>query len=283
MARCTRNDCRRWRPDILVRYAGVGLQVDGGWFCSPACVESVTEQRLRSVRGQAGQMPPVPTLRLGVLLLHQGVLTSADLAKALAAQRLSGRQLGAELLHLGLADVAGVLRGLAAQAGVSYLPAVDPVCVRNAPGGLSLDEVRALGVVPIHVDESNRTLVVACQAPMPRAALSTLRQLTGWTPEPLLVSDADWQILRQNYGTTAAPSRRRVAFTRVQGAGDAAARIAATAARGGAVTVTAAHGESSVMVRVETPDAIDTLMMRHDSDTRDIKDISEWPAATTSH
>jgi hypothetical protein len=277
MARCSRNDCRRWRPDTLVRHAHIGLQVDGAWFCSSACVASATEQRLLGVRRPTALAPAVPALRLGVLLMHQGAITSANLSNALAAQRHSGRRLGAELLHLGLVDAVSVLRGLSAQAGVSYLAAVDPACVLNAPGGLSTDEVRALGVVPIQVNESNRTLVVACQAPLPRAALSALRQLTGWTPEPLLVSDIDWQTLMHNYGATAPPSERRVEFTRVQGVGDAAARIAAAAASVGTITLTEAHCDSSIWVRIESPGAIDTLLMRHE------KDNSEWPAATTSH
>jgi hypothetical protein len=277
MARCSGNDCRRWRPDAVVRYARVGLQVDGAWFCSAACVERATHKRLLGVRRPGTQLPAIPALRLGVLLLHQGAISSADLTKALGAQRVSGRRLGAELQHMGLADAVSVLRGLSAQAGVSYLTAVDPSGVRHAPGGLSTDEVHALGVVPVQVDESNRLLVVACQAPLPRAALSALRQLTGWTPEPLLVTDADWHTLSENYGSAAPVSERRVEFVRVQNVEDAAGRIAAVAATEGAITVTEAHCGSSTWVRVESPGATETLLMRHD------RDISEWPVATTSH
>ena len=136
--------------------------------------------------------------------------------------------------------------GLSAQAGVSYLMAVDPACVRSAPGGLSADEVRALGVVPIQVDETNRLLVVACQAPLPRAALSALRQLTGWTPEPLLVSDVDWQLLIRAYGSAVTRRQQRVVFERVRDIDELAARIAAAAANDRTVTITEAHyGQST--------------------------------------
>ena len=277
MARCSRNNCRTWRPDILVRYAHLGLKVDGAWFCSAACVESATQQRRAGVRRFDAHVPAVPALRLGVLLLHQGAITSAELGQALGAQRITGRRLGAELQHMGLTDAESVLRGLSAQAGVSYLAAVDPACVRNAPAGLSTDEIRALGVVPIQVDESNRLLLVACQAPLPRAALSALRQLTGWTPEPLLVSDVDWQTLMHNYGATATATERRVEFVRVQDVEEAAARIAAAAANEGAITLTEAHCDSSTWVRIQSPGAINTLLMRHGKDNR------EWQAAITSH
>jgi hypothetical protein len=263
---------------MLIRFAQLGMQVDGAWFCSPACVESTAKRRLLGVRRPGTSVPPIPALRLGVLLLHQGAVTSSQLATALGTQRVSGRRLGAELLHLGLTDAESVLRGLSAQAGVSYLTTVDPGCVRTAPGGLSADEVRALGVVPIQVDEANRLLVVACQAPIPRAALSALRQLTGWTPEPLLVSDGDCQRLMQSYGSAGGPSHRRVAFSRVRDVDAAAARIAAAAANDGAITVTQAHYETSTWVRVEGRGAIDTLLMPAEEEEDD-----ECQAAATSH
>ena len=276
MAQCAHDECRRWRPDLLVRYARTGLRVDGAWFCSPACVEFAARRRLRSRHRTAGTtVPPVPALRLGVLLLHQGAITSTQLARALAAQPLTGRRLGAQLQDMKLADAEIVLRGLSAQAGVSYLTAVDPACVRSAPGGLSTDEVRALGVVPIQVDEANRLLIVACPAPVPRAALSALRQLTGWTPEPLLVTDADWQLLTRAYGSAAVTRHRRVEFDRVRDVDAAAARIAAAASEG-AITVTQAHDEKATWVRVEGNGLVSTLLMPR-------KEDEECLAVTTSH
>jgi hypothetical protein len=274
MARCSHSDCRAWRPDALVRF-GSGVLMDGDWFCSPACVAAATRRRLAAARPAQRLVPPVPTLRLGVLLLHAGAVTSADLARALSAQRRSGRRLGAELLALGLAEITTVLRGLSAQAGVSYLAGVDASTVRSGPGGLSRDEVRALGVVPIHVDEPSRLVVVACQAPLPRAALSALRQLTGWAPDPLLVSDADWEALMASYGTEASPARR-LEFVKVHNAAAAADHIAASAAMEGTITVTEAKCDTSTWLRVEGPSAISTLLVPYDED-------GEWQAATTSH
>jgi len=261
MARCSHNDCRRWRPDILVRYARLGSRVDGAWYCSPPCVELTAKRRLLQVRPPSASIPPIPGLRLGVLMLHQGAITSTQLSEALNAQRVTGRPLGVQLQEMKMADAESVLRGLSAQAGVSYLTTIDPACVRSAPGGLSPDEVRALGVVPIQVDETNRLLVVACQAPLPRAALSALRQLTGWTPEPLLVSDSDWQRLIRAYGSAVTHRQQRVAFDRVRDIDELAARIAAAAANDHSVTVTEAHYDQSTWVRVTGQGAISTMLM----------------------
>jgi hypothetical protein len=277
VARCSRNDCRKWWPDALVRFTRSGLHVDGAWFCSAVCVETATHQRLLGVRRWGSHAPAIPALRLGVLLLHQKTITPGDLGEALASQQISGRRLGAELQQMGLADRVSILQALAAQAGVSYLTSVDPACVRNAPGGLSPDEVRALGVVPIQAHEVNRRLVVACRAPLPRSALSALRQLTGWAIEPLLVSDPDLQTLMHGYGSTAFPAERHVGFINVHNVGDAAARIAAAALSARTITLTEAHSDLATWVRIEHGGGVDTLFMRHDEENQ------EWPAATTLH
>ena len=274
MARCTHDACGRVRPNFLLRYTRMGLRVDGAWFCSPSCVEVATAERLRGARRAGSPLRPVPPLRLGVLLLHQGAVTSAELNQALSAQRVSGRRLGAELLQRGSVDVDSVLKALAAQAGARYLTAVDPACVRTGPGGLSRDEVRALGVVPIQVVAADRLILVACPAPLPRAALSALRQLTGLTPEPLLVSDDDWKALNDAYGTAPADPQRQTAFAVVRDVADAAAQVAAAAAAQGSVTVTEAYGDTSVWLRINGPSAIKTLLMPREG--------SEWLAATTS-
>jgi hypothetical protein len=211
-----------------------------------------------------------------VLLLHQGVITSGDLAQALASQRTTGRPLGEELLHMGLADPVSVLRALAAQSGVNYLATVDPASVGGAPGGLSPDEVRALGVVPIQFHEASRRLVVACRAPLPRAALAALRQLTGWTPEPLFVSDTDLATLMHSYGTSAPAPQRRVGFVNARNVNDAAAHIAAVAENERAITLTEAHSDWATWVRIESVGAVDTLFMRYEESL-------ECPVATTLH
>src|SRR5204862_4721441 len=114
--------------------------------------------------------------------------------------RQSGLKLGAQLRAMGAVDAGAVLRTLATQAGISYIAALDPQCVQDAPGGLSPDAVRALGIVPFNAPEKGR-IRVAVTAPVPRVAFGALRQLTGWTPEPYLVDNDNWEALVQAYGS----------------------------------------------------------------------------------
>ncbi len=169
MPRCAGEDCGRWRPDVLVRH-GAGANIDGRWFCSRECIERMARQLLVDVRPALAAIPTVPPARLGAILRQQGVCGSAEIERALEAQRHTGLRLGEQLLAMGVTEPRPLLRALAAQAGVSYLANVDAALVRKAPGGLSSDAVRALGLMPISEAVGGR-IRVACPAPIPRRAL----------------------------------------------------------------------------------------------------------------
>jgi hypothetical protein len=260
MARCARKSCRRWRPDVLVRRLGKGLLVGPAWFCSPDCVAAETLARLRRLPAPSPAPEPlvVPPLRLGVLLLHQGAITPSQLSVALRAQQASGRRLGEEAVRLGLCAPEAILKGLAAQAGVSYLTAVRPARMGAAPA-LSADEVCALGLVPIGAVESKHLLMVACAAPVPRAALSAVVQLTGWTAEPYLVSDSDLETLMTAYGASVPGPRLATHFVTARDADDAARRIAAAVADEHNVSMTEAHCAPFTWVRVAGTRTVSTL------------------------
>jgi hypothetical protein len=261
MARCGRNECRKWRPNMVVNAAGIGLRVDEQWFCSAACVEAAAERRLGDVRQASAGVSGVPPLRLGVLLLHQNAVSREVLAQALEMQKGTGLRLGAQLLRMNACEGGAILRALAAQAGVSFLSAVDLKSVADAPGGFSSDEVQALGLVPFRADAARQRLLVACRAPLPRAALAALRQLAQWNPEPYIVSDADAEALLQAYGTGRAEGRRKIAFTRVRAVHDAARGIATAAAADRAVSVTETRWEPYTLVRVEGPTRITSMLV----------------------
>ncbi|GAG35525.1 unnamed protein product, partial [marine sediment metagenome] len=62
------------------------------------------------------------SLRLGEMLVEQGVITRENVEAALACQRETGKSFGAVLVELGHATEADVVNCLALQAGVPYLP-----------------------------------------------------------------------------------------------------------------------------------------------------------------
>jgi hypothetical protein len=277
MPRCARDECRRWRPDTAARYAGLGLRVDDDWFCSSSCVALMAAERLRVTPPRHTGPLPVPPPRLGTLLVHQGAITPAHLDAALAAQKLSGAKLGAELVRLGYTDATAVLRALAAQAGVSYLTAVDVSTVRTAPGGLCVDEVRALGLVPIRAVDASGVLIVACTAPLPRAALNALGALTQWKPVPYLVTDEDLTTLMNAYGSGLTADLPRVRAASVATVAAAARRIADAATTERSIRVAEVHLDPFTWIRVAGRSGVDAMLLSRASEE------GLWPAATIRH
>jgi hypothetical protein len=279
MARCASEGCQRWCPDIFAR-RGAGTSIDGHWFCSAHCVEQMARRRLMAARPLATGIPAVPPLRLGVLLRHAAGVSAHDITCAVALQRQSRLKLGAQLRAMGAVSGDDVVRGLAAQAGISYITALDPVCVRDAPGGLSPHAVRALGVVPFNPPEHGR-IRVAVAAPVPRVAFGALRQLTGWTPEPYLVDDDNWAALMNAYGA-GVPGKALpgplVEFVQAHSLSDAAARIAAAATSGGRTRVTEAHWDPYTWVRVQGEGVIRDVLLSREPDKE-----RPCPAGNTSH
>ena len=243
MPRCADASCVRWRPAFGV---WGGLRLNGAWFCSRSCAAAAVRRGLESppaVGESAGALPP---LRIGALLRHHGAITQAQLDEALASQRKSGLRVGAELQRLGYVSSGTLVRALAAQAGVSYLTAVDSARVRRAPGGLSVDMVRALGLLPFEAQDQR--LHVLCTAPLPRPALRALARLTGWTAEPYLVDDAVWERALDNYAPDANERHRSDVVHDVE---TASGHVVAAAAGGRNAVVRYAGCGDFVWVRVE--------------------------------
>jgi hypothetical protein len=278
MARCTRETCRRWRPDSAVRLFGLGLKVDGAWFCSDRCVEAEATRRLQDVRSR-DIVRQTPLLRLGTVLLQQHGVTARNLTEALRVQRRSGLRLGDQLQKLGFSSREAVLRALAAQCGVRYLAAIDQTAVKSAPGHLSPDEVRALGIVPF--SETGERLQVACTAPLPYAALDAVTTLIGRQVEPYLVSDDDFVRLQNAYVEGADGGDRAVTTTTVRDIKDGASRIAAAAARAGDVTVKEANVDAYTWVRIAANGRISTLLVP--PYPQQLEEHDAWLAATTRH
>ncbi|MGE0039786.1 MAG: hypothetical protein AB7H88_00610 [Vicinamibacterales bacterium] len=261
MPRCARAECGRWRPDLLVRNVRVGLHLDNRWYCSPGCVETATRRRLSAPRPLSLRPPAIPPLRLGTLLIHLGAATPALLRQAADAQRRSGLRIGAQLRAMGVVSATDVLRGLSAQAGVGYLTHLDPSCVREAPGRLSADAVRALGVVPVEADAHVQRLRVACVAPVPRVAIAALYELTRWAIEPFLVSDEHLEPLMTAYAEAAGNRTPAIAAHTVRRVDEAAKWVARAAAAGPGVRMTEARFDPYQWVRLESEARVEDVLI----------------------
>jgi hypothetical protein len=263
MARCARKECGRWRPDALVHWSRSGLRLNGDWYCSSPCLELTARRRLHDAQhaphAPLRQAPLVPPLKLGVLLMHQATITPTILERGLRMQGRTRLPLGRQLQRLGYVTSQDVLRALAAQAGVSYLTAVDGTALHPAPGGLSRETVRALGLVPIDVDVDRRRMKVACLAPLPRLALAAMAHLTGRVIEPYFVADEDWPAVLAAYGIARTAARNAAA--QVENVLDAAAHVARAARDAHDVRLLHARCDPYMWVRLEAGDGFEDMLL----------------------
>ena len=271
MPRCADLTCGRWRPELLAPKWASGIRFNGRWYCSRECVELAARAGLDVPAVPAATASALPPLRLGVLLRHMGVISEANLDKALAAQRESGLRLGAQLQRLGLVATESILKALAAQGSVSYLATFDAGRVLHGPSWLPAQTVRALGVVPFEVDESQRKLRVVCTAPVPRTALRALLKLTGYTAEPYLIEDEVWEHALNMYRPAPAQTAQRGDAVMVSGVAAAAARVADTALADRALTMRAASCDRYTWVRLEGPTHISDLLVNRSQERANVR------------
>jgi type IV pilus assembly protein PilB len=116
--------------------------------------------------------------RFGQLLIEAGVVTSADLDKALESQKATGERLGEALVKLKLASEIDIVQALASQLGIEIfdpakVPTIEPEVILTIPEHLARHHV-ALAVA-----REGDHLTVAMADPLDLVAIDDIRVATG--------------------------------------------------------------------------------------------------------
>src|SRR5690349_14352544 len=127
---------------------------------------------------------PADTLRIGELLLKEGLITKEQLDKALQEQRQNGTRVGYNLVKLGFIQELDLVKVLARQ---SKMPAVDlskweadPKIIKLIPSDLAIKNL----VLPLKRD--GRTLTVAMADPTNFAVVEDLKFITRYDIMPVI-------------------------------------------------------------------------------------------------
>jgi type IV pilus assembly protein PilB len=140
-------------------------------------------------------------LRLGDILLQQGVIDEAKLNAALSDQRAFGGKLGRTLVDLGYVTEDQLVHALATQLG---LDTIDLARVEIPPEALSIlpvDACERYGVFPVRVDVQRRVLWLATAEP-DQKTLEEVARIAQYTLEPILcsMSNIDRAVRRYYFG-----------------------------------------------------------------------------------
>jgi type IV pilus assembly protein PilB len=132
-------------------------------------------------------------LKLGELLIKEGLITPADLDKAISFQRKEGGRLGEVLSKLGIVTEEQIVRVVGKQLGLAYYgygtgmlkPAVDQKLENFIPHEFSVKNF----VLPL--SHTLKSLTVAMADPLDLILIDNLRKLTGCEINPVIATKSD--------------------------------------------------------------------------------------------
>lgn len=126
-------------------------------------------------------------VRLGDLLVAQGIVSQAQLQLALAEQKRSGRRLGRILVEDGVASDEAISRALAEQL---HIPHVDlSLDLVDVPTARLLTETQARRYRAVPLDSRGRVVRLAVADPTDFQALDDVQRLIGREIDPVVVAE----------------------------------------------------------------------------------------------
>lgn len=125
-------------------------------------------------------------IRLGDLLVQEGLITPAQLEEALKYQVIFGGKLGTNLIEMGVLEEEDVARALGKKFGVP-VAAVDEIMAAQALDALPREMIEKFGVVPIKLDGRRLTLLMS--DPSDLKALDEIAFRTGLIVKPVVAAE----------------------------------------------------------------------------------------------
>lgn len=132
-------------------------------------------------------------LRLGDILLKEGLITEAHLQKAINLQKTTGKRLGETLLNLQFLTEVQLAEALGRQLGIPYrtfakgelAPANDPSLKKLLP------EKMVRNQMILALSKEGQTLTVALTDPLDLLLMDNLKRMTGFQINPVITTETD--------------------------------------------------------------------------------------------
>jgi type II secretory ATPase GspE/PulE/Tfp pilus assembly ATPase PilB-like protein len=148
-------------------------------------------------------------IRIGELLVSQGIISETQLDIALEQQKVTGAILGNLLIKLGFVTAAEFARTIAVQAGLNYLDLSEVMPDEEALQLVSKDTAEKAGFIPLAL--VNGQLSIGITNPSNIVAVDTATKLTGKPPMVFLVDNDHYQeTLERSYFFITHPIQKRM-------------------------------------------------------------------------
>ena len=142
------------------------------------------------------------SLRIGQLLIEEGIVIPEDIEKALREQKKSGKFLCTVLIEMGLVQEDSILPILAKQMSLSFVKIkslhIEPQVISKVPAKFAIH----YKLMPIKLE--NNTITIAVTDPLDVHTLDDLRLLLGIEVKAILAGEKDiLEAIREYYGVGA--------------------------------------------------------------------------------
>lgn len=185
---CGREGCHSsvLRHPLGARKAGIRLGKD--WFCSEECfaqgveahIQHLQETALKQLTRRESRLP------LGLLLLSQGCISSAQLQLALERQREGGGALGDILCELNFATEREVAAACATQWGCPVFTPKSTLCEVQAHVPRALMELYSMA--PVHYSVAVNKLLIGFVYRIEHDVLHTIEAITSCITVPCFIT-----------------------------------------------------------------------------------------------
>ncbi|MCP4379492.1 MAG: Flp pilus assembly complex ATPase component [bacterium] len=128
-------------------------------------------------------------IRIGEVLVEEGIVTEETLSAVLAEQRGTGKRLGEMLVEQGLVTTEELLGVLGDRLGVGHCILRKGLADPSLLGSIGEEEARRLKVIPMF--RVHDTMTVAMAEPQSLPTVDRLRNLTGNIIKPILATESN--------------------------------------------------------------------------------------------
>ncbi len=188
---CASPECPSQSLMRCIPQTRVGIRVGGQWYCGADCFAAGARTSLAMLASpRVAQMPRLPRLPLGLVLLSKGHLTDEQLRVTASHCQWSGEELETALLRQGLVTEKQLTAARAAQWGCPML--APERGGRMVEVDLPLSILAASEAAPLHYSATAKRILLGFARRLDHTLLDTIERMTGLRAEPCFISPTEF-------------------------------------------------------------------------------------------
>jgi hypothetical protein len=170
-----------------------GIRMHDAWYCSSLCFTSAAEKKLSELlKSGVEQGTHVSRMPLGLILMSQGLLTSAQFKEVTGEQKELGGEIGDLLVRRGSVSERQVAAVRATQWGCP----VFAMPKRQLQPGIQVPStlLKLYSALPLHYVAATKLLLVGFVHGIEYGLLYAIEQMTGCKTQPCFVTPSDFRV-----------------------------------------------------------------------------------------